>query len=80
MIVCATAATPGARRRGGAAAHDSFDALQFELGVGLCCGKCVAATCEVLCEARMAAGADKTIAVHRRTVETRTESRETALA
>lgn len=37
--------------------HDSFDALQFELGIGLNCGKCVGAACEVLCEARAAAGA-----------------------
>jgi bacterioferritin-associated ferredoxin len=53
MIVCVCKAiNDRAIRRAVAEGHDTFDALQFELGVGTCCGKCVASACEVLCEAR----------------------------
>ena len=53
MIVCiCNAVNDRDIRAAVAAGHDSFDALSFELGVGLNCGKCVAAACEVLCEAR----------------------------
>jgi bacterioferritin-associated ferredoxin len=81
MIVCVCkAVNDRAIRRAVAEGHDSFDALQFELGVGMCCGKCVAAACEVLCEARLAGDVRKPVTVHRRTADTRFESRETALA
>jgi bacterioferritin-associated ferredoxin len=53
MIVCVCKAiNDRAIRRAVADGHDTFDALQFELGIGICCGKCVASACEVLCEAR----------------------------
>ncbi len=53
MIICVCkAVNDRAIRRAVAEGHDTFDALQFELGVGTCCGKCVAAACEVLCETR----------------------------
>lgn len=53
MIVCiCNAVNDRDIRAAVAAGHDSFDALAFELGVGLNCGKCVGAACEVLCEAR----------------------------
>jgi bacterioferritin-associated ferredoxin len=53
MIVCVCkAVNDRAIRRAVAEGHDTFDALQFELGIGTCCGKCVASACEVLCEAR----------------------------
>lgn len=81
MIVCVCkAVNDRAIRRAVAEGHDSFDALQFELGIGMCCGKCVAAACEVLCDARMAGGDQKAVTVHRRTANTWSESRETALA
>lgn len=54
MIVCVCkAVNDHAIRRAVAEGHDTFDAVQFELGVGINCGKCVAAACEVLCEARL---------------------------
>jgi len=54
MIICVCkAVNDRAIRQAIAEGHDTFDALQFELGVGSCCGKCVAAACEVLCEARV---------------------------
>jgi bacterioferritin-associated ferredoxin len=53
MIICVCkAVNDRAIRAAVADGHDTFDALQFELGVGTCCGKCVASACEVLCEAR----------------------------
>ena len=53
MIICiCKAVNDRAIRRAVAEGHDTFDELQFELGIGTCCGKCVAAACEVLCEAR----------------------------
>jgi bacterioferritin-associated ferredoxin len=53
MIVCVCkAVNERAIRRAVAEGHDTFDALQFELGIGTCCGKCVASACEVLSEAR----------------------------
>ena len=53
MIVCVCKAiNDRAIRRAVAEGHDSFDALQFELGIGTCCGKCVSTACELLCEAR----------------------------
>ncbi len=53
MIVCVcNAVNDRAIRRAVADGIDTFDELQFELGVGTCCGKCVATACEVLCEAR----------------------------
>ena len=65
-------------RRAVAEGHDSFDALQFELGVGINCGKCVAAACEVLCEARVAQDVHKTVVLQRRS-DIRSETREPAL-
>lgn len=54
MIVCVcNAVSDRTIRRAVAEGHDTFDALQLELGVGTCCGKCVASACEVLCEARL---------------------------
>ncbi len=56
MIVCiCNAVNDRAIRRAVAEGHDTIDALQFELGVGMNCGKCVSAACEVLCEARLEA-------------------------
>ena len=56
MIVCiCNAINDREIRRAVRDGHDNFDALQFELGIGLNCGKCVGAACEVLCEARAAA-------------------------
>lgn len=56
MIVCVCkAVNDRAIRRAVAEGHDTFEDLQFELGVGLKCGKCVSAACEVLCEARLEA-------------------------
>jgi bacterioferritin-associated ferredoxin len=53
MIVCiCKAVNERAIRQAIACGHDTFDALQFELGIGTCCGKCVASACAVLCEAR----------------------------
>jgi bacterioferritin-associated ferredoxin len=53
MIVCVCkAVNERAIRRAVAEGHDTFDALQFELGIGTCCGKCVASACEVLSDAR----------------------------
>ena len=53
MIVCiCNAVNDRAIRRAVADGVETFDELQFELGVGTCCGKCVATACEVLCEAR----------------------------
>jgi len=74
MIVCVCkAVNDRAIRRAVAEGHDNFDALQFELGIGTCCGKCVAAACEVLCEAR-ADDVRQTVVMHRRS-----ETREAAL-
>ncbi len=54
MIVCiCKAVNDRAIRRAVADGHDTFDDLQFELGVGTCCGKCVEAACEVLFDARL---------------------------
>ena len=56
MIVCVCkAVNDRAIRRAVAEGHDTLDALQFELGVGTCCGKCVPTACEVLCAARVEA-------------------------
>ena len=53
MIVCVCKAiNERAIRRAVAEGHDTFDALQFELGIGTCCGKCVSSACEVLLDAR----------------------------
>lgn len=53
MIVCiCKAVNDRAIRRAVAEGHDTLDAVQFELGVGTNCGKCVAVACEVLCDAR----------------------------
>ena len=53
MIVCVCkAVSDRAIRRAVAEGHDTIDALQFELGVGINCGKCVSMACEVLCDAR----------------------------
>ena len=58
MIVCVCkAVNDRAIRRAVAEGHDTLDAVQFELGVGTNCGKCVAAACEVLFEARLEAEA-----------------------
>ena len=58
MIVCVCKAiNDRAIRRAVAEGCDSFDALQFELGVGTCCGKCVQSACEVLFAARCEAEA-----------------------
>ncbi len=82
MIVCVCkAVNDRAIRRAVADGHDTIDALQFELGVGINCGKCVSAACEVLCAARTEAcrptteaGASPLRFIHR------TTSREPALA
>lgn len=56
MIVCVCkAVNDRAIRRAVAEGHDTFDALQFELGVGINCGRCVASACEVLFDARFEA-------------------------
>ncbi len=56
MIVCiCKAVNDRAIRQAVAAGIDTFDEIQFELGVGTCCGKCVSMACEVLCEARLEA-------------------------
>ncbi len=56
MIVCiCKSVNDRAIRRAVAEGHDTFDDLQFELGVGTCCGKCVSMACEVLCDARLEA-------------------------
>jgi bacterioferritin-associated ferredoxin len=83
MIVCiCKAVNDRAIRRAVAEGHDTFDDLQFELGIGINCGKCVSAACEVLCEARleaqvMQAKADTVSPVR---FVTRPASREVALA
>ena len=52
MIVCVCKAVNDRTiRRVIAEGHDTFDELQFELGVGTQCGKCVASVCEVLFDA-----------------------------
>lgn len=56
MIVCVCkAVNDRAIRRAVAEGHDTFDDLQFELGVGSQCGKCVESVCEVLFDARLEA-------------------------
>ena len=58
MIVCiCKAVNDRAIRQAVADGIDTFDEIQFELGVGTCCGKCVSMACEVLCEARLEAHA-----------------------
>ena len=52
MIVCVCkAVNDRAIRRAVAEGHATFDELQFELGVGSQCGKCVETVCEVLFDA-----------------------------
>lgn len=49
MIVCVCKTISDHRIRASIeAGHDSFDALQFELGVASCCGKCEHAVHDVL--------------------------------
>lgn len=56
MIVCiCKAVNDRAIRQAVADGHDTLDALQFELGVGTNCGRCVSSACEVLCAARLEA-------------------------
>ena len=65
MIVCiCKAVNDRAIRRAVAEGHDTFDDLQFELGVGTCCGKCVSMACEVLCEARLEAVDQQPLPAH----------------
>ncbi len=81
MIVCiCKAVNDRAIRRAVADGVETFDELQFELGVGTCCGKCVATACEVLCEARAGAvfDANPTVRPVRRPLPVTT--RESALA
>ena len=79
MIVCVCqAVNDRAIRRAVAEGHDTFDEIQFELGVGIKCGKCVSAACEVLCEARLEAQEQPTTAPVR--FVPRPSSREAALA
>jgi bacterioferritin-associated ferredoxin len=90
MIVCVCkAVNEHAIRRAVAEGHDTFDALQLELGVGTCCGKCVASACAVLCEARAETVEEQSVSRvtngRREVVQpihfsTRSPSRETALA
>ena len=55
MIVCiCKAVNERAIRRAVADGIETFDELQFELGVGTCCGKCAATAREILCTARTA--------------------------
>jgi bacterioferritin-associated ferredoxin len=82
IVCCCKAVNDRTIRQAVAEGNDSFDALQFELGVGTCCGKCVAAVCEVLCEARAEMDATEASRSRSRTirlVET-ASSRESALA
>ncbi len=54
MIVCVCkAVNERAIHRAVAAGHDTLEDLQFELGLGTCCGKCVPMAREVLSEARL---------------------------
>ena len=56
MIVCVCkAVSDRAIRRAAADGVDSFDDLQFELGVGTCCGKCEPMAREVHFAARLEA-------------------------
>jgi len=83
MIICVCKAiNERTIRRAVAEGHDTFDALQFELGVGSCCGKCVSAACEVLCEARVEAMEDRSHAATSSPLRfvPRPSSREVALA
>jgi len=85
MIVCVCKAVNDRTiRRAVAEGHDTFDALQFELGIGTCCGKCVPMACEVLCEARLAereyAVGTLTRSPHRHTVQAANESRAAVMA
>ncbi|MEO8937757.1 MAG: (2Fe-2S)-binding protein [Burkholderiaceae bacterium] len=83
MIVCiCKAVNDRAIRRAVAEGHDTFDDLQFELGIGTQCGKCVSAACEVLCEARLEAQATQphTAAVSSVRFVARPSTREVALA
>ena len=49
MIICiCKSVNDSAIRRAIAEGHESFEALQFELGVGTCCGKCVPMACALL--------------------------------
>lgn len=58
MIVCiCKSVNDGAIRQAVAAGFDTFEEIQFELGVGTCCGKCVPMACELLSEARFEAHA-----------------------
>ncbi len=76
MIICVcNAVNDRAIRRAVAEGHDTLDALQFELGVGTRCGKCVSAACEVLCESRV--GVQSSSPVH---IVSRMPHREAAVA
>ena len=56
MIVCVCKAiNERAIHRAVADGFDTLDELQFELGLGTCCGKCVPMACEVLFDARLEA-------------------------
>jgi bacterioferritin-associated ferredoxin len=53
MIICVcNNVNEAAIRRAVAEGHASYDALQFELGVGTCCGQCKHATHEVMAQCR----------------------------
>ena len=55
MIVCVCNAVNERAIRGAIEeGHDSLDALEFELGVGSCCGRCTGTVCAILHEARCA--------------------------
>ena len=65
MIVCVCkAVNERAIRQAVAQGIDTFDEIQFELGVGTCCGKCVSMACEVLCDARLEARGQHTQPAH----------------
>ena len=82
IVCCCKAVNDRTIRQAVAEGHDSFDALQFELGVGTCCGRCVASVCEVLCEARAEVDATEAPRSRSRTIRLveATSSRESALA
>ncbi len=65
MIVCICYAVSDRHiRRAVAEGYDTLDDLQFELGVGLQCGKCIGTACAVLDEARCSHAAEPHCQTH----------------
>jgi bacterioferritin-associated ferredoxin len=68
MIVCVCKSVSDKKIRASIAdGADTFDELQFELGVGMCCGKCVDTVHDVMaqsgCTSHCHAGGDQRQAV-----------------